>query len=48
MKFALCLHGYFSNKVGDDLTKSNKIYDYIINRLPNCDIFIHSFDTKNK
>lgn len=48
MKVALCIHGYFSNKNNDDLTKTNKIYDYIIRSLPQCDVFIHSFDVSNK
>lgn len=52
MKLALCISGYFTNKVNDDLLQSNYIYDYIINRVKNeghlLDIFIHSFDIKSE
>ena len=30
---AICLTGYFSNKDGDDLTKTNYIQENIINKL---------------
>ena len=50
MKIALCVSGYFTNKVNDDLLQYNYIYDNIINRIKNdghsLDIFIHSFDKK--
>lgn len=52
MKIALCISGYFTNKVHDDLLQYNYIYDYIINRIKNdghsLDIFIHSFDIKSE
>ena len=52
MKIALCISGYFTNKVNDDLLNSNYIYDNIINPIkndtPSLDIFIHSFDTKSE
>jgi len=48
MKIAVCISGYFSNKVNDDLNKLNLIHQNIINNIDNCDIFIHSFDIKNK
>jgi hypothetical protein len=48
---ALCIHGYFSNKSGDDLLLTNYIYDNIINKINktpyNLQIFIHSFDVNN-
>ncbi len=33
MKIALCVSGYFTNKVNDDLLQYNYIYDNIINRI---------------
>jgi len=48
---ALCIANYFSNKSGDNLLYSNYVYDNIINNIipeNNLDIFIHSFDIKNK
>jgi hypothetical protein len=48
---ALCLYGYYSNKGGDNLNETSYIYDNIINKIipdNNLDIFIHSFDIKNK
>ena len=48
MKIALCINGYFSNKNGDNLSSSNYIYDNIINKCDNIDIFIHSFDKDNE
>ena len=48
MKIALCISGYFSNKNGDNLSNSNYIYDNIINKCDNIDIFIHSFDKDNE
>jgi hypothetical protein len=52
MKIALCVSGYFTNKVNDDLLQYNYIYDNIINRIKNdghsLDIFIHSFDKKSE
>lgn len=48
---ALCISGYFSNKDGDDLMKTNYIYDNIINKIKpenNLYLFIHSFDYNNK
>lgn len=51
MIYALCIHGYFSNKDNDNLIKTNYIYDNIINKIIKCgdnvDVFIHSFDIKN-
>ena len=47
---ALCIHGYFSNKSGDDLTLTNYIYDNVIHKINknhNLEIFIHSFDINN-
>jgi hypothetical protein len=47
---ALCIHGYFSNKSGDDLSLTNYIYDNVvdkINKNHNLNIFIHSFDINN-
>ena len=48
MKLAVCISGYFSNKNGDDLLTSNYIYENIVNKYDNIDIFIHSFDKKNE
>jgi len=52
MKIALCVSGYFTNKVNDDLLQYNYIYDNIINRIKNdghsLDISIHSFDIKSE
>jgi hypothetical protein len=48
MKLALCISGYFSNKNGDDLLTSNYIYENIVNKHDNIDIFIHSFDKINE
>jgi hypothetical protein len=48
MKTAICINGYFSNKNGDNLFNSNYIYDNIINKCDNIDIFIHSFDKDNE
>lgn len=49
MKVALCISGYFTNKVNDDLTKSNYIHQNIINKInASLDIFIHSFDTHSQ
>jgi len=48
---ALCIANYFSNRNGDNLLDSNYVYDNIINNIipeNNLDIFIHSFDIKNK
>lgn len=43
MKIALCISGYFTNKVNDDLMQYNYIYD-----IHSLDIFIHSFDKKSE
>ena len=54
MKIALCISGYFTNKVNDNLSKTNYIYQNIINKINNdnksklLDIFIHSFDKKSE
>lgn len=50
-KIALCISGYFTNKNGDDLLKSNYIYKNIINKIKTedtLDIYIHSFDKKSE
>lgn len=47
-KIALCISGYFKNKNNDDLINTNYIYDNIINKVDNIDIFIHSFDINSK
>jgi len=47
MKIALCISGYFSNKNGDDLLKSNYIYDNIINKCENIDI-LSNIECQNK
>ena len=48
MKVALCFSGYFSNKNGDNLLIDNYIYENVINKCGEIDIFIHSFDKKNE
>lgn len=52
MRFALCICGYFSNQNNVDLMNTNYIQDniikYIIENNDTFDIFIHSFDIKNK
>lgn len=48
MKIAICISGYFTNKVNSDLMKTNYIYDNIINNINNYDLYIHSFDIKSK
>jgi hypothetical protein len=48
MKIALCISGYFSNKNGDDLLTTNYIYENILDKHDNIDIFIHSFDKTNE
>jgi len=48
MKIALCISGYFTNKTNSDLISTNAIYANIIDRVPQCDIFIHSFDVSQQ
>jgi len=53
MRYALCLHGYFQNpKLAINMNIVNYIEDNIIQNIlktgHNVDIFIHSFDLKNK
>jgi hypothetical protein len=48
MKIALCISGYFTNKNGDDLLTTNYIYENILDKHDNIDIFIHSFDKTNE
>jgi hypothetical protein len=47
-KVALCISGYFINKNKDDLINTSYIYDNLINKADNIDIFIHSFDIHSK
>lgn len=49
MKVAVCLHGYFENKGG--IFDSFKGYEYLKKKVldkTDCDIFIHSWDIKNR
>lgn len=50
MKTALCLYGYFNNKVDNSagLKGYGYINDLIISKVDDVDIFIHSWDVKNK
>ena len=52
MRIALCISGYFTNKVNDNLSDTNYIHQNIIDKINKknntLDIFIHSFDTKSK
>ena len=48
MKVALCLHGYFKN---NDIYESFRGFEYIKRKILDvcdCDVFIHSWDLKNK
>ena len=49
MKVAVCLHGYFENKGG--IFDSFRGYEYLKKKVldkTDCDIFIHSWDIKNR